>query len=94
MEAMSEQPVLVLSPTTHQNHVPGSVAMVADCGHACWIAPGSFKRLGEGMPTQCVDCFGGEAEIAKAIWSGEGVPADAGELRRAFDAFRRAGGQG
>lgn len=66
-----EQSVLVLSPTTEKAPVAGSRQVTADCGHECWVSPGSaesFER--EDVYTKCVPCAGGPEALMERLASG------------------------
>lgn len=70
-EPTTEQSFYVMAPASEARDVAvGSVQVVADCGHACWMAPTGWKVLRDHphLKRICLPCFAERHPIAGRLW--------------------------
>lgn len=75
--------LMILSPVTETAWIKEVTRVTADCGHECWLSPGSQEKYGqENVDTQCLDCFGGMLALKKSVLEGNATAANPEEIRQ------------
>ena len=71
---MSDKTVFACSPTNWntRNFVPGSVKIIADCGHEVWVAPSGIalikEREGDALfESRCIPCAIADPEFQDRV---------------------------
>lgn len=86
-----DRPMLILSPTSGMNFTGGE-EVTADCGHRCWLSPGSLEAyFNPRIRSVCSECAGGHEYIAKKLDEGAFELPDPREVATALRQLAESG---